>query len=231
MKPVRQVASLEQQFPHLRSELAKKTGWKAPALAITATVVAVALSATLIPVMEAARDFRKAEVPLAGTSADEGFELILWTDLVPKGWNPSHRIRELQELHVGLSDADPRARAMLNQMREVLDTAPTEPSLEGRKVRIPGYVVPLGGRSGGTSEFLLVPYFGACIHTPPPAANQVVHVVSKESIKGFNAMDTVWVRGTLGIARHESQAAVSGYRLTDVSVEPYKPSAKLQERP
>jgi hypothetical protein len=230
MKPARPAASLEQQFPHLRRELSKKTGWKTPTLAVLATISAVVLSATLLPVMDAARDFRKGAVPAATPPAD-GFELVRWADLVPKGWNPSHRIRELRERHAGLADADPRARAMLAQVREVLDAAPTEPSLAGRKVRIPGYVVPLGGRTGGMSEFLLVPHFGACIHTPPPAANQVVHVVSKESVGGLAAMDTVWVRGTLGIARHESEAAVSGYRLTDASVEPYQASPKQQERP
>jgi hypothetical protein len=28
------------------------------------------------------------------------------------------------------------------------------------------------------SEFLLVPYFGACIHLPPPA-NQIIEVIAK----------------------------------------------------
>jgi hypothetical protein len=234
MKPLHEVASLEQQFPHLRRELAEKagwkTGWKASALAVTATIVAVALSAIFTPVMQAARDFSEADVPVSGTMPDDGFERLRWTDLVPKGWSPSHRIRGLQARHAGLADADPQARATLQEMREVLDAAPTEPSLEGRKVRIPGYVVPLGGRADRRSEFLLVPYFGACLHTPPPAANQVVHVMPGESIKGLNAMDTVWVRGTLRIARQESEAAVSGYRLTDASVEPYQASTKEARR-
>lgn len=230
MKPARHAASLDQQFPNLRRELSKKTGWKAPTLAAVATVGAVVLSATLLPAMDTSRDFRKSALPTTPLPAD-GFELVRWTDLVPNGWDPSHHIRQLRERHAGLADADPRARTVLGQVREVLDAAPTEPSLAGRKVRIPGYVVPLGGGTGGLSEFLLVPHFGACIHTPPPAANQVVHVVSKEPIAGLGAMDTVWVRGTLGIARHTSETAVSGYRLTAASVEPYQASSKQQERP
>ncbi len=50
-------------------------------------------------------------------------------------------------------------------------------SLEGATVRLPGFIVPLEAvKSGDVSEFLLVPYFGSCIHVPPPPPNQIVYV-------------------------------------------------------
>jgi uncharacterized protein len=50
-------------------------------------------------------------------------------------------------------------------------------SLEGATVRLPGFIVPLEGvKDGSVSEFLLVPYFGSCIHVPPPPPNQIVYV-------------------------------------------------------
>ena len=50
-------------------------------------------------------------------------------------------------------------------------------SLNGQYVKLPGYVVPLESDAGGLlSEFLLVPYYGACIHVPPPPSNQIVYV-------------------------------------------------------
>ena len=222
MKSTRHIGSLERQFPHLRNERPNKTGTLTPALALVATGAIVVLGATLIPVADTARDFRKETRPVE--AATDPYQPMRWADLIPAGWSASTEIRKIQEQHRGVVDADPRARASLGKIREVLDAAPTEPLLDGRRIRIPGYVVPLGGLSGGALEFLLVPYFGACIHTPPPPSNQTIHVNLSEPFKKLAAMDAVWVRGTLTVERNESAGAVSGYRLTDASVEPYKPS-------
>jgi len=52
--------------------------------------------------------------------------------------------------------------------------------LNGQKVSIPGYLLPLEITGSSVTEFLLVPYFGACIHAPPPPPNQIVHVTYNE---------------------------------------------------
>jgi hypothetical protein len=88
-------------------------------------------------------------------------------------------------------------------------------------VRLPGYVVPLEEVKGELKEFLLVPYFGACIHSPPPPANQIVHVVSSTPLKGWRTMDAVWVNGTLNAARGDTAMGASGYRIADPVVERY----------
>ena len=67
-----------------------------------------------------------------------------------------------------------------------------------------------------------LPYFGACIHTPPPPANQIVWVVPAKPAAGFHSMDTVWVSGTLRGNRSDSPMGASGYRLDAVLVEAYK---------
>ena len=74
---------------------------------------------------------------------------------------------------------------MMRQMRELWDNAPTNPKMDGARVRLPGYVVPLEEVKGELKEFLLVPYFGACIHSPPPPANQIVHVTSQHAAEGL----------------------------------------------
>lgn len=147
-----------------------------------------------------------------------GFEEITWDDLVPADWDP---LKQFKDMNFGmLNDADPRAQAMLKKMREVWDNAPVNGRLDGRKVRLPGYVVPLEEGQAGLSEFLLVPYFGACIHTPPPPANQIVHVLPKAGAK-LKSMDVVWVDGTLKAQRGDSYMGVSGYRLEAEAVTPY----------
>ena len=122
-------------------------------------------------------------------------------------------------------DGDPRANEMPMKMQEVSNNAPTNPAMNGTEVRIPGFIVPLEEAKGEVTEFLLVPYFGACIHTPPPPANQILHVVPQKGAK-FRAMDTVWVTGKLQTLRNDSMMGVSGYHVSATSVTKYTGGAK-----
>lgn len=149
------------------------------------------------------------------------FAEIGWEALVPRGWDPTKSFEDLQQL-TELPDSDPRVQALYERMRKVWDEAPTVASMAGRAIRIPGFIVPLEGNEKALREFLLVPYFGACIHTPPPPANQIIHVKSDPPAKGFKTMSAVWVSGTLGRARNQSELGTSGYSLQARRVEMFK---------
>lgn len=142
-----------------------------------------------------------------------------WDDLMPKDWDPMKKFRDANV--AGLSDSNPRVVQLMSEMREAWDNAPTNQAMDGAAIRLPGYVVALEEVKGELKEFLLVPYFGACIHTPPPPANQIVHVVLDKPVKGLRSMDAVWASGTLKAARHDSTMGTSGYRMQAVAVVPY----------
>jgi len=144
---------------------------------------------------------------------------LTWDDLTPKDWDPLKQFRDTN--FSALSDADPKAIAMLQRMRETWDNAPTDDALDGQMVRIAGYLVPLDETSAGLTDFLLVPYFGACIHTPPPPSNQIIDVRPKLPTKGWRPMDTVWVSGTLRTLRSETSMGTSSYKMDALSVEAY----------
>lgn len=144
---------------------------------------------------------------------------LKWDDLTPKDWDP---LKQFRDTNFGaLTDADPKAIAMLQRMRETWDNAPTNSTLDGQLIRIAGYLVPLDETPNGLVNFLLVPYFGACIHTPPPPSNQIIDVRPKLPTKGWRPMDTVWVSGTLRTLRSETYMGVSSYKMDALSVEPY----------
>lgn len=147
------------------------------------------------------------------------FREITWDELVPKDWDPKKLFKDLPPVS---SDTDPRAAELYTRLREEWDNAPTVPALAGNAIRLPGYLVPLDEDKEGLREFLLVPYFGACIHTPPPPANQIVHVRSAKAIKGLRTMSSVMVSGTLGIERSPSAMGVSGYTMVASRVEAYR---------
>lgn len=167
------------------------------------------------------------------TAIDGSYKEIKWDELIPKDWDPAKAFRKLD---LGkLTDFDPRAMEALEQIKREWDNAPIDPSLDGRKVKIPGFVVPLEEKGRAITEFLLVPYFGACIHVPPPPANQIIHVISANPIKNLRVMDAVWVTGELKAARYSKQTPMglgnSGYQINSVAVTAYKEPAMVTITP
>lgn len=149
------------------------------------------------------------------------FREIDWLALVPKDWKPQEALDRKKAQ--SLNDGDALAQEMMKELRAVLDSAPTVSTLDGAAIRLPGFVVPLEQSKDGITEFLLVPYHGACIHTPPPPANQIVHVRSRAPVKGFQTMSAVWVTGVLNTVRKDSGMGVSGYGLELAGIEAYRP--------
>ncbi|THF63028.1 DUF3299 domain-containing protein [Pseudothauera nasutitermitis] len=162
-----------------------------------------------------------------GAAAKSAYPEIEWDDLLPADWNPQALFEEV-DLD-SLSDADPRAIDLLRRLREEWDRAPVVQAMDGRRVRIPGFVVPLEGDGKTIREFLLVPYFGACIHVPPPPANQLIHVQPAKAIPGEWNMVPVWVNGELSVERVDSELGNAGYRLRAVSVEEYVDTEPLPD--
>ncbi len=86
--------------------------------------------------------------------------------------------------------------------------------MEGKTVRMAGYMVPLDGAAYRTTEFLLVPYYGACIHVPPPPPYQIVHVKAIPA-EGFplDIQKPVWVEGTFSLQPKQSVYGEAGYSM------------------
>ena len=105
-----------------------------------------------------------------------------------------------------------------NKLRELnLDTGkPTEELelLDGAKVEIPGFVVPLDDDDTGYSEFLFVPNQQACIHVPPPPANQMIYVIMNSKPTPKRELGPIWLKGTLKIQDKKSEFGTVSYKLS-----------------
>ncbi|MGN7611719.1 DUF3299 domain-containing protein [Magnetococcales bacterium HHB-1] len=148
---------------------------------------------------------------------------LKWGDLVPDNFHPE-KMFEGMDLTL-LEDTDPKVQKLMERYVAEINRAPTNPELNGRQIKIPGFVVPLETHGEITTEFLLVPYFGACIHTPPPPSNQVIHVkaIHQETQKSRAWYDTVWVTGMLYIERHEHDIGTASYAIHAKQITPYEP--------
>ncbi|HVY04880.1 MAG TPA: DUF3299 domain-containing protein [Burkholderiales bacterium] len=134
-----------------------------------------------------------------------------------------------------LEEAGFNVDALLAKRREYMEggaqrSRSVNAALDGQAVRIPGYILPLAFSGKDITEFLLVPYVGACIHTPPPPPNQIVHVKSGKPIANVTVFSAVWVTGrlaavsvkkTLSLVDGASDINV-GYSLQASDVEIYK---------
>lgn len=94
--------------------------------------------------------------------------------------------------------------------------------LDGKTVRVPGFVVPLDDAAEEGAEFLLVPYYGACVHTPPPPPNQMafVQMAGKRSVR-LGLFDAIWMEGTLRVKNVDSPYGQVGFEIEGLSMKPY----------
>lgn len=161
-----------------------------------------------------------ASLLLIGSTLIHAASEIAWEELVP----PELRGLQEQPLPVhdlsalgGLGEEDFGDPAVQSEA-----AAPVVPEMHGRRIKLPGYIVPLGITDAmEVDEFLLVPYFGACIHVPPPPSNQIVHVRSTSGIKLADLYQPFWITGVVQVEHVESEMANAGYRIEGAGVEPY----------
>jgi uncharacterized protein len=177
--------------------------------------------------MSAADDTRETEpgrtaaAPKSEPAKGEGVNEIEWDALIPDDYRPDKLMAEFDI--DALSDDDPRAAELMAKLKALWDEAPVREELDGNAVKLPGFVVPVEGDDKETTGFLLVPYYGACIHVPPPPANQTVYVVTEKG-KGAppGLFDVVWVTGTMSVQRISNDIAEAGYTLYASEVAPYE---------
>jgi uncharacterized protein len=180
------------------------------------------LLGSLLPCLSQALDPPKPESSAksaAGTLAAP--RELKWDDLLPESERlappaPSQRIQPLFDDESGPA-AVQEGSAQVNSQ------------LDGLMVKLPGFMVPIrftalpGKEDGGyVSEFLLVPYFGACIHMPPPPPNQIVHVKMAPPRQMQSMYDPVWVTGKLSTRRVNSDLADAAYSIAGEKIEMYE---------
>lgn len=147
---------------------------------------------------------------------------IDWDSLIPNSHRPDSDL--IDQYNNGEIEADdPKIIALKSLMQELLDLAPVNKQLEGKIIRLPGFVIPVEHDGDKISEFLLVPYHGACIHVPAPPSNQIVYVrVPGGTDAAENNYDTVYVTGRLTIEKTENDVAETGYVIDALEVVPFE---------
>lgn len=140
------------------------------------------------------------------TAAPADVRQITWDDLLPEGWVPP---TVSVDHFFDVTPAQPVQGA----------DAPVVTAMNGQRVRLPGYLVPITLEGESLKEFLMVPYFGACIHVPPPPPNQVVFVRLEEPVTVEDPYGPHWVTGVLRSTLSSTELAEAAYTMAGEKVE------------
>lgn len=143
--------------------------------------------------------------------ADE-FADLGWQDLIPQG--EGQAIERLSgdgyvqhgEIQLPTGYAQPLGSGVVEE-------------LNNKRIRIPGFMVPLVMTAEGVTSFILVPYMGACVHVPPPPPNQMVFVTSPTPWRDGTLFRAVRVTGYLETQTIDTDMARIGYVLDAEQIE------------
>lgn len=142
----------------------------------------------------------------------EKFKELEWDDLIPAGLPYPQIIDE------GVMDliGDTWQPVFDEYARKFVD------ELDGADVKLPGFIIPLEYSGDGVTGFILAPYYGACIHVPPPPPNQLVYVNTLEPYPNDNLFDAIWVYGKLSINQLFTDVGETGYGMQAERIEIYE---------
>ncbi len=171
-------------------------------------------------------------------NANTAYTTIEWTDLLPEEdlealSNPPDYLNEIDD--GSLADAidgqikanpttpnndqtDPKA----DRYQQALVSKAIKSEFNNRAIRIPGFIVPLEFDDSQTmTTFFIVPFFGACIHVPPPPPNQIIYAEFEPGIRLEELYDAFWIEGTLTTTLMENEMATAAYSMTVTRITPY----------
>lgn len=140
----------------------------------------------------------------------EEFIDLDWEDLLPEGETA---------IPLVLRDLIDHSSAPLTSQQPA--SSGVRSDWNGQVVRLPGFIVPIEHRGSGVTAFILVPFVGACVHVPPPPANQLVFVTTETPYESKGLFEPVNVTGMFGISSISTQLAEIGYALSADKIEPF----------
>lgn len=146
---------------------------------------------------------------------------LTWSALIPADAPPQQT--QQMPMHDLSQLADALAAEGGPAAMQQSPAAPVVRALDGQQVKLPGYIVPLDvSEEGRVTEFLFVPFFGACIHVPPPPSNQIVHVTAELGVLMDALYQPFWIEGPLKVEQSSSELAEAGYRMAAEKIYPYE---------
>lgn len=153
------------------------------------------------------------------------FQDVEWVELIPQSdldalLNPPEYIMQIEDgsiedrISSTIQNAIEPKQSVENVYEQALVSTNIIETMDGKNIRIPGFIVPVEfGEEKTVTKFFLVPFFGACLHMPPPPPNQIIYVEAKGGVALESLYDPVVIEGKLSVELFEDQIATSAYTM------------------
>ncbi len=136
---------------------------------------------------------------------------------------PDNQLADQVENAIGQAMGSTSDSSAERTWEDVLVSTEVRPELDRTRIRLPGFIVPLEfDDEMNISEFFLVPYFGACIHVPPPPPNQIIFVSYPQGLQLDELYTPFWVSGELKIETVENDTALAVYSMEAKEIVEYQ---------
>lgn len=160
------------------------------------------------------------------------YQLIEWIQLMPEDdlqalLNPPEYLADVvdgspEDSVEAFSDSE-IVDEQSQRFQQALTSTRVIQAFKDQHVKIPGFIVPLNSDEQQRAiEFFIVPYFGACLHMPPPPPNQIIYATLDEGVTVPSLYNPFWFEGTMAIETVENDLGKSAYRLILDRVYPYE---------
>lgn len=157
---------------------------------------------------------------------------IEWTELIPTDdlevlLNPPDYLFDIEDRAENdnmntLNEVSPND-IVTKKYQQALKSTRIVKKFDGESIRIPGFIVPIEvDNNQKVTQFFIVPYFGACLHMPPPPPNQIIFVNYSTGIKLASLYDAFWFEGVVTIDTTDSNLGKSAYSMRLNKVYPYE---------
>jgi uncharacterized protein len=149
---------------------------------------------------------------------------IDWDELIPEGYRQDNILAKYQSRIDSLQDNSEESWQLYQAIEEEMTNAPLNEKLNEQWIKLPGFIAPFKHKDTLITEFLLVPYFGACIHVPPPPTNQIVFVKTAQGhgIEIDDIFQPFWVMGQISVQRKKTDVGEAGYRISEATIASYE---------
>jgi uncharacterized protein len=154
------------------------------------------------------------------------YQVIEWTELIPQTdldalLNPPEYIMDVEDGSIEDQIVSKKKSVIIaeqdeeNNYERALTSTNIIEAMDGKNIEIPGFIVPIAfNEEQVVTSFFLVPYFGACLHMPPPPPNQIIYIEIENGFPLEAFYDPVVVSGKLSVVLFEDQIATSAYSMT-----------------
>ena len=161
-------------------------------------------------------------------AAPEGVSLA-WSLLLPEEARAAYATLNSATENAARADSQGETATTPDPALLLIAETSTDAALDGQMLSISGFMVPLDNDRRSTHQFLLVPYQGACIHTPAPPPNQVISVYSERDARRYHNWQPVTITGRMNVATDTTALAEAGYVMQLERIEAYREDRESQE--